>query len=313
LQSYQHLMNEEEPQNWHPTFRLKIAVLDMNNGHRNIGIRNIRRIVDNFFHFLHYSNSHVEMEVTPFHIRDRGEMPDTSHDIYISSGGPGSPIEGEESWQKQFYSFVDKLLDHNLTRSNKKYFFGICHSFQLLAKKFDVATISRRDHRNLGIVPIFKTDAGKADPIFEGLNDKFYAFDNRDWQVKDPNERRLKEIGADVISFDGTEAGSGDTITGIRYSSEIESVQFHPEAEKNGILMRISHPDEKQHIIDILGEEKFDELLDSLSEPNKLMLTYKNILPGFLIRAFNGLAGYFDLQPLDRARIINSNLYSTLN
>jgi homoserine O-succinyltransferase len=299
LQSLRHSLNQEEPSNWLPPHTVHVAILDMNNGMRNIGIRNIRRIIENFGHTVRPTHSHVDFKIDQFHVRDKGEVPDTSYDIYISSGGPGSPFDGEgEPWEKAFYNLLDRLLDHNTVSDNKKCLFGICHSFQLMAKRFEIGRISRRERRNLGVVPILKTDEGKKDLMLEGLQDKFYAFDNRDWQITEPDLKKIQQLNGAIIAYEGSENLNGRGVTGIRYSEEVESVQFHPEAEKNGILMRFTDPDEKQHIIEILGEKEYDELILSLNNPAKLLKTYKTILPGFLRRSFDRILSYYELPPL---------------
>ncbi len=269
---------------------------------RNIGIRNIRRIIDNFRHIVQPTHAQVDFMIDQFHVRDKGEVPDASYDVYISSGGPGSPFDDEGStWEKGFFNLLDQLTGHNSVRENKKFFFGICHSFQLLAKRFEIGRISRRERRNLGVVPIVKTDAGKNDLMFEGLQEKFYAFDNRDWQVTEPDLQKIRQLNAAIVSYDGSENGGGQAVTGVRYSDEIESVQFHPEAEKNGVLMRFTDPEEKQHVIEVLGAKEYDELILSLNNPAKLLKTYKTILPGFLRRSFNRLMNYYELPPLSAA------------
>jgi homoserine O-succinyltransferase len=299
LQSLRRSLNQEEPSDWLPPLTISVAVLDMNNGMRNIGIRNIRRIIDNFRHVVSPTHSQVEFRIDQFHVRDKNEVPETSYDIYISSGGPGSPFDDEGGpWEKNFFNLVDALIVHNLRHDNKKMFFGICHSFQLLAKRFEVGRISHRVRRNLGVVPILKTEEGKKDVMFEGLQEKFYAFDNRDWQVTDPDFQRIKDLNASVVSLEGSENMEGRAITGIRYSDEIETVQFHPEAEKNGILMRFTDPEEKQHIVEVLGAREYDDLILSLNNPGKLLKTYKTILPGFLRRAFNRLMHYYEMPQL---------------
>lgn len=307
--SLPHSLNQEEPLNWLPEISLRIAILDMNNGARNIGIRNIKRIINNFSYLVKLYNSQIEFVVDHYHVRDKNEIPNTSYDIYIGSGGPGSPLDDSDSeWETRFFNLLDDLLDHNTGHDNKKFFFGICHSFQLMVKKFDIARISRREKRHLGIVPIFKTSEGKHDPIFEGLNEKFYAFDNRDWQVTDPDTRRIRDGRFELLCYDGTDDVMGSGITGIRYSDEMESVQFHPEAEKNGILLRFTHPEEMEHIIALLGRDKYDELLKSLENPNKLVRTYKTVLPGFLLRSYNRLMAYYEMPTLDRASFEMPNL-----
>ena len=85
-------LNREEPTNWGRTVDINLAVLDMNNGHRNIGVRNIKNILRKFSYFAKFNNPQVKFSLETFSVRDKSQVPDSSFDIYISSGGPGSPF-----------------------------------------------------------------------------------------------------------------------------------------------------------------------------------------------------------------------------
>ena len=62
---------------------LRVALLDMNDGHPNQGMRCIREIV------WHWSSMHRHnIQLDEFDVRQKNELPDLSYDIYISSGGP---------------------------------------------------------------------------------------------------------------------------------------------------------------------------------------------------------------------------------
>ncbi len=301
MYSYQRSLNQENILDWLPQIAVKVAVLDMNNGARNIGVRNIKRIVEQFGRKVRAAHMQVDFEVHHFHVRDRNEVPDTSFDIYLCSGGPGSPLDDHGmEFEVRFFDLLDQLIDHNAGKDNKKFVFGICHSFQMMVKKFAVAELTKRERRHIGVVPIIKTPDGEHDLLFEGLQDKFYAFDNRDWQAVHPDLDKLKQLGATILSYECNGNDRGDAVTAIRYTPEIETVQFHPEAEKHGILMRLSDPNERKEIVEMLGDAKFDELIQSLNNPEKLMKTYKNVLPGFLRRAYNQLMRYYEMPQLER-------------
>jgi hypothetical protein len=50
----------------------------------------------------------------------------------------------------------------------------------------------------------------------------------------------------------------------------------------------------------MMGDAKFDELIQSLNNPEKLMRTYKTILPGFLWRSYNQLMRYYEMPQLEK-------------
>jgi len=107
--------------------KLRLAILDLNAGLPNQGMRCISEIVSNYHHLL---------EVDVFDVRVTAEVPDLSYDIYISSGGPGNPMEGDGVWDERFYTLVQDVWEYNKYEGHpKKYFFFICHSLRSLCTK----------------------------------------------------------------------------------------------------------------------------------------------------------------------------------
>ena len=50
------------------------------------------------------------------------------YDIYISTGGPGNPLEGDGNWDLKYYDFIDQLTIWNKENTVKKHVLFICHS-----------------------------------------------------------------------------------------------------------------------------------------------------------------------------------------
>ena len=98
----------------------KLAILDLYDGEANQGMRAIKNIVKGY-------QDHFEWKV--FDVRGKNELPDTSYDVYISSGGPGNPLDGDGIWNKRLFELIDELWALNQQdNSTKKYVFFICHS-----------------------------------------------------------------------------------------------------------------------------------------------------------------------------------------
>ena len=74
---------------------VRMAILDMNNNVENMGIASIQRIADRF--------AVIDYEV--FDVRYKREIPGLDFDIYISSGGPGDPLDGDLSSHGDWYHF----------------------------------------------------------------------------------------------------------------------------------------------------------------------------------------------------------------
>jgi GMP synthase-like glutamine amidotransferase len=88
--------------------KIRIAILDMNNGVQNEGMRCIKKIVQEFG-----EEEALDLDTHIFDVRQQAEVPDLSFDIYISSGGPGTPYPEGHLWEKKFFGLLDSLWKYN--------------------------------------------------------------------------------------------------------------------------------------------------------------------------------------------------------
>jgi GMP synthase-like glutamine amidotransferase len=262
--------------------QIKVAVIDMNNGAPNQGLRCIRDII------THFKDDAVELQHEVFDLRAKNEIPGTDYDIYISSGGPGSPLESkDEPWENSFFNLLDDLKFYNQQHDLKKYVFLICHSFQLACRKYELGTVVPRKSNAFGIFPVTLTEHGLHDPVFSGLPNPFYAVDSRDWQVIDPDNTMVSKTGSDVLAIE-KERKHVDLercIMSIRFSDEFVGTQFHPEADADGMRGYLLNEEKKESIIAAHGGQKYDDMLRSLEDPQRILLTQSTVLPNFLTMA----------------------------
>lgn len=175
-----------------------------------------------------------------FDVRHKNEMAGLDYDLYISSGGPGSPVESEGSaWEGRFFQLMDGIRDHNRqVPEGKKNVFLICHSFQLFCRHYGLGEISKRKSTSFGIFPVHQTAEGLREPFFKGLENPFWAVDSRDWQVTDPNEEKLHEWGSRVLCHEKIRpyVDLERAVMAIRFDDAFFGTQFHPEADAEGML-----------------------------------------------------------------------------
>jgi GMP synthase-like glutamine amidotransferase len=268
--------------------QVKIAIVDLNNGVTNQGMRGIREILVRF-----KTERHVDLGFDVFDLRQKGEIPDLSYDIYIATGGPGSPYDGlGMKWENDFFDLLNKVESFNSTSEvQKKSVFLICHSFQLACRKYELGVVSARKSNAFGIFPITITDDGDSDLVFSGLTNPFYAVDSRDWQVLAPDQDRFKALGATILALE-KERPHVDLercLMSVRFTKEIIGTQFHPEADPIGMKMYLLTAEKKTAIIANHGAEKYEDMLHSLDDPQRIVLTQKTILPNFLEEAISHL------------------------
>ncbi|HEY2726303.1 MAG TPA: GMP synthase, partial [Parafilimonas sp.] len=78
--------------------KIKIAILDLYEGAPNQGMRCLHQIINKW---QKNNNKHVQLDI--FDVRRKLETPDLSYDVFISSGGPGSPLESEGlEWDNKY-------------------------------------------------------------------------------------------------------------------------------------------------------------------------------------------------------------------
>lgn len=261
---------------------LKIAILDMYAGVANEGMRCIHQLIARTQLTLGQ-----DFEVEVFDIRTANNVPDLSFDIYISSGGPGSPLPTTEAWETPYFALLDQLFNWNNVSSRKKHLLLICHSFQLISRHLGIGTLSQRKSTSFGVMPMHKTSAGVAEPLLAGLPEPFYAVDSRDYQVTHPDFDRLEELGAEVMCLEKKRPHIplARALMAVRFTPEVFGTQFHPEADGDGMLRYMLTDTKRQQVIDTYGEAKYHEMVAMLRDPDKIELTESVIIPSFLRRA----------------------------
>src|SRR5438477_2963441 len=127
---------------WTDKRLVRIAILDLYEGIPNEGMRCIREIIKQ------WSNANnINVQKDEFDVRVKNELPDTSFDIYISSGGPGDPISTRyEDWDINWNNWLKEIRQWNDNPYNEreKYVFFICDSFQLASRHFNAGILTKR-------------------------------------------------------------------------------------------------------------------------------------------------------------------------
>ena len=276
-------MNSNETQS------MRVAVLDLYDGVTNQGMRCIREILNQ------YSDHHdVDIIWDEFDVRQKNEVPDLSYDIFISSGGPGSPLESIGSeWEKVYFNWLHQIEKWNSNEAHvqKKYVFFICHSFQLACRHYQVGNLCKRKSTAFGVFPVHLLKDGQDEVVFNGMKDPFYAVDSRDYQVIEPNHNQLHSIGATILAIEKERPLIllERAIMAVRFNEYMIGSQFHPEADAIGMSLHLQTEEKKKTVIENYGFDKWEGMIKHLNDPDKIMFTYSHILPNFLTIAIGSL------------------------
>ncbi len=268
---------------------INVAILDLYDNEPNHGIRCIKELVTQSDAQL----AECSVKYRVYKVRYKAEVPGMDHDIYISTGGPGSPFDGEgKVWEKKFFTLIEKIWHYNQdTTYRKKYIFFICHSFHMMTRLFELAKIQARTQISFGIMPVYKTEEGRSDPLLAPLPQPYYAADFRQFEVIDPDRRKLESLGAKILSWEQRRVDPTlpQAVMAIRISDEIVGTQYHPEAEPKSMLYHFRQPGRPEQVIAEHGKAKYKEMLRRLGDSANILLTRKTILPTFLNDALNRL------------------------
>ncbi len=284
----------------------------MNAGHANQAMRCFRQIVASFFDRVQRANPGLGCTLVEVSPRDTSAPIPRDCDIYIGSGGPGSPYDGDsEGWFVDWNDFCSFLLSESRRDdAEKKALFGVCYSFELLVRYFAVADVSMRDSRKFGVMPIYTTTSGQRHPLLAPFRDRLFAFEHRNWEAVDLKEDRLHALGGALLAQESRDGHSkGRALLGFDFGQGIEAVQFHPEADRAGVMSWVARPEQAAAFRATYGEMTYQAMLRTLDDPSRLASTYALVIPGFLARRFNVLAelrGYASIEQPDRTDVMKA-------
>jgi homoserine O-succinyltransferase len=261
---------------------VRVAILDLYEGQANQGMRCIRELLTEYAH-----NHGLELQYDEFEVRREHHLPDLSYDIYISSGGPGSPLDSEGSeWEAAYWKWLQRIEQYNDDPANgaPKQVLFICHSFQLVSRHYEIARVTHRRSTAFGVFPVHMLEDAANEPVFAGLRDPFYAVDSRSYQVIQPDFDRIAKMGGQVLAIEKERlhVPLERAIMAIRFNENMIGTQFHPEADATGMSMYLQREDRKNTVIAEHGEEKWQSMITQLNDPDKIRWTYSHIIPNFL-------------------------------
>ena len=270
--------------------KIRIAILDLYEGVENQGMRCIREILN-----LYADQHQLDLEWDEFEVRLQQQTPDLSYDMYISSGGPGSPLESEGSaWEAAYFGWLTSVEEYNNNplHSRKKQVFFICHSYQLACRHYGVGEVTARKSTAFGVFPVHRLPGGEKEPVFQNLKDPFYAVDSRDFQVIKPNYSKIRQMGGRILAIEKERphVPLERAMMAFRFNDYMVGTQFHPEADAIGMSMYLQRADKKETVIKSHGFKKWQSMIEHLNDPDKILYTYSQVLPNFLNHAIGQLA-----------------------
>jgi GMP synthase-like glutamine amidotransferase len=176
---------------------LRLCIIDMNNAHVNQAMRCLRGIAQGFFDHVARKNPDLPCELVEVSPRDTSNPVPRDCDFYVSSGGPGSPFDGDgQPWFADYGRFSEGVLESAARGgADQRALFAICYSFEMVVRHLGLAQIGPRAERKFGVMPVYTTPEGQRHPLLAPFGDRLFAFEHRNWEAIDLDEARLRELG----------------------------------------------------------------------------------------------------------------------
>lgn len=285
---------------------LRVGIVDMNAGHANQAIRCIGVLLDQLEARVVAKNPGLKMVRTHVSPRDKGDETPRDCDLLVCSGGPGSPFDGDgEEWVDDFGDLLDHVVDENNRTmvggvGHGPGLFAVCYSFEMAVRHFDVADLRPRATRKFGVMPVYTTDEGREHPLMADFGDRLFAFEHRNWEAVGLDESALAKHGGVLLARESRDGHSkGEALMAFDFAPGVEGVQFHPEADRPGVMAWVARPDQAAAFKEAYGITTYERMLKTLDDPNRLARTFALMIPGFFTRRFNLLAARRGWTPLD--------------
>ena len=282
---------------------LRICLVDMNNGVANQATRCFRRICDGFTKRVRAENPGVEVTFRHVQPRNLGELPDLESDLVLSSGGPGAPTDGfDDPWCVGYRKFLDDVMAANTKApETSTKLLLVCHSFEIGVLHFDLADVKKRPTTKFGVMPAYITKAGQELPYLQPFGYRLFTWEHRNWEVVNLDARKLARMGGALTATESharSKVNSGDAVIGLTFGPGVDGTQFHPEADKPGVLAWIEKPEHASAVTDAYGRTLYEKMIATLSNPDRLARTFALLIPGWLTHRFNELAPARGWRPL---------------
>ena len=281
---------------------LRLTLVDMNNGVTNEAIRCFRRLFAAFTQRVREANPRLSIHLEHVQPRNLGELPSHQVDLVLSSGGPGSPHDGwEQRWCTGYRHFLDWMMNAAVHHSDAPPAgFLVCHSYEIAVQHFRFAEMTERADLKFAIFPAYLTPEGRAAGFLAPFDDRVFMWEHRRWQAVEMNAHRVAHQGGALLATESRPGrdDKGRALLAFRFGPGLDGTQFHPEADRAGVLAWIDRPEHSSALRDAYGHSIYDRMMRTLSDPTRLARTYALLIPGWLTERFNRIAVVRGLHPI---------------
>ena len=166
------------------------------------------------------------------HVHRGAKLPESAagYDAVMMTGSPLS-VTRPEPWMERAAEFMVGAAAHGVP------VLGVCFGHQLLAYAHGARVVRNHQGREIGTVEVALSEAGREDPLFHGLPERFTVQATHEDIVEQP------PAGTTVL------AGNANTaVQALAFGPLIRGVQFHPEVQPEAMRALILARAEKLEV-----------------------------------------------------------------
>ncbi len=166
------------------------------------------------------------------HVHRGARLPGSAegYDAVMMTGSPLS-VTQPEPWMERAAGFMVDAAAHGVP------VLGVCFGHQLLAYAHGARVVRNHQGREIGTVEVSLSEAGREDPLFDGVPERFAVQATHEDIVERAPE------GATVL------AGNANTaVQALAFGPLIRGVQFHPEVQPEAMRALILAREEKLEV-----------------------------------------------------------------
>ena len=160
--------------------------------------------------------------------------------------------------------------------------------------------MARRTELKFAIFPAYVTEEGSQCDFLQPFGERLFVWEHRRYQAVGLDAHRLHQQQGAVLARESRPGrdDKGEAVLGLRFGPGLEGTQFHPEADRPGVLAWIHRPEHTSALRDAYGHSLLERMIRTLDDPGRLARTYALLIPGWLTSRFNRLAAVRGLKPI---------------
>jgi GMP synthase (glutamine-hydrolysing) len=194
------------------------------------------------------------------------DLPDTVEEDGIIISGSNHAVYEDAPWIRRLEDLIREMA------SQGKPILGVCFGHQLIAKAYG-GRVERGPAREIGVVNLELTEAGKRDPLFRDLPESFKVGETHGDVVTEPPLVRTALLAHNDV-YPAQAIGIGENVRGT---------QFHPEIPREQLAQVVRYRiDELAKSGETVDSQAIEEIMQEIHRTSEIEAVGRQVLRNFM-------------------------------